>query len=203
MLTVKLMEPNPIEERVEADAEQRDQAQRILGGRRLVANVGLEPADRIDARRRDRPGNHACRKRGNEVLFHARGLKAGFRHLDLTIARDCSLGRRPPDGPKRCDPEQSALKKSILRQFEDVPPARIGRNEQTKQSAKEPGQVAQEQAQIVAGAAQQGVDGIAHGTRKMVAGEFAVELHGTNPPLDRRAAAQLAPHGRGQAAPGR
>jgi large subunit ribosomal protein L23 len=61
--------------------------------------------------------------------------------------------------------------------------------------------VPQDQAQIVAGAAQQGMDGIAHGTREMVAREFAVELHVTNHGLDRRAAAQLAPHGRGQAAP--
>jgi hypothetical protein len=94
---------------------------------------------------------------------------------------------RKPHSHEVCDPHrdrihkpsgvltlsQSALKKSILgRLGGDSVGSGVG-GEQLEQSAKKPGQVVQDQAQVVAGATEERVDLIASGTAQVVAAELA------------------------------
>jgi hypothetical protein len=53
--------------------------------------------------------------------------------------------------------------------------------------------LAQDQAQVVAGGAEQRMDSVANGALEVVARESAVELHVADHRLDRRAPPQLAP----------
>jgi hypothetical protein len=67
----------------------------------------------------------------------------------------------------------------------------LARVERKAEGAKKPGRVAQDQAQVVAGTAQQGMGGVAQRAVEVVAREPAVELHVADHRLARGTAPQL------------